>query len=895
MTRRTLVLLLLALSTLSAACAMAARPGNEVATPTMAIEETMDIDDLVAQLSGRTAMSETVSQDVAAAYRQVIAGLTPGIAAADPVAREAPQKDFHAICMHASRPGAESERRALCDVLGGHLLEDAPEEAHAWFLRQVALIGREESVATLAKTLAGHNSRLSELSRRALERNPDPSAGRVLVAALRKSSKPEWRVALINALAARRDAFALPEILKLARFSAAAPASVRTASIAALGDLGGDDARDALFELWKSDSDPARGDIANALLRMADRLRDRERTEDARTIYTRLLAANGRGTHGFAALRGIADCGGDAAVGPIADAFDEGEATRRRMAIRLAGSVSGGKMTDALIAKLSNATVPEQALLLDVLAGRPGDKVRNAILGGLESAEPDVRHAALRALGQRPDGDNALIIVLHGAMNPGTDRKVARETTARMSGKHIDGIFLGAVAATEDSAACVELIHALSVRRHEPAVATLERTVADDRPKVRAACFDALAEFRRESSLAPVIDALLRETDGGARSRAEACIVTITARLEDPESVTRDLLAPRFESATGATRASLLGIMGSVKGPAALSHVRKAVGDDDPAVVEGAVRALAGWEDPIVYPDLLAVATSSDHPLHKVLALRGAVDCLRRPSEQTDAEKFAKLEKLLGLAERDEEKKLVLGALAGVRDVNALVLAQGFMGSNLENEAAGATTAIARMLLAEHEAVAASALRSVMSAAVAESTKTDARRALELLDQHRTFIGTWLSSPSYSREGYRGGRLFDTELAPEVDAAAVTWRPLSTKGQNNPWIFDLKQLAPGDHQVAYARCTIDAPSTMEALLLIGSDDGVKAWLNDELVHSNKVRRGLTPREDAVPVTLRQGANRLVLKISQVNGDWRFCCAVETPDKKPIEGIRFRGE
>jgi hypothetical protein len=40
----------------------------------------------------------------------------------------------------------------------------------------------------------------------------------------------------------------------------------------------------------------------------------------------------------------------------------------------------------------------------------------------------------------------------------------------------------------------------------------------------------------------------------------------------------------------------------------------------------------------------------------------------------------------------------------------------------------------------------------------------------------------------------------------------------------------------------------------EALLGIGSDDGVKVWLNGELVHENWIDRGVEPDDDVVPVT-----------------------------------------
>jgi len=74
-----------------------------------------------------------------------------------------------------------------------------------------------------------------------------------------------------------------------------------------------------------------------------------------------------------------------------------------------------------------------------------------------------------------------------------------------------------------------------------------------------------------------------------------------------------------------------------------------------------------------------------------------------------------------------------------------------------------------------------------------------------------------------------------------------------------------------------------ATSNKAALLEIGSDDGVKVWLNDQLVHSNNVARPLQPGSDKAQVTLRQGWNRLLLKITQNNQGWEFCARLRQPD------------
>ena len=68
-----------------------------------------------------------------------------------------------------------------------------------------------------------------------------------------------------------------------------------------------------------------------------------------------------------------------------------------------------------------------------------------------------------------------------------------------------------------------------------------------------------------------------------------------------------------------------------------------------------------------------------------------------------------------------------------------------------------------------------------------------------------------------------------------------------------------------DH-VVYGSVTLNSPRKQETTMLVGSDDEVKVWLNGELVHYNPVLRGAGDFQDAFPVTLKQGANVLLVAV-----------------------------
>ena len=68
-----------------------------------------------------------------------------------------------------------------------------------------------------------------------------------------------------------------------------------------------------------------------------------------------------------------------------------------------------------------------------------------------------------------------------------------------------------------------------------------------------------------------------------------------------------------------------------------------------------------------------------------------------------------------------------------------------------------------------------------------------------------------------------------------------------------------------DH-VVYGSVTLNSPRKQETTMLVGSDDGVKVWLNGEVVHYNPVTRGAGDYQDAFPVTLKQGTNVLLVAV-----------------------------
>ena len=155
--------------------------------------------------------------------------------------------------------------------------------------------------------------------------------------------------------------------------------------------------------------------------------------------------------------------------------------------------------------------------------------------------------------------------------------------------------------------------------------------------------------------------------------------------------------------------------------------------------------------------------------------------------------------------------------------------------------------------------------------------KTPSEEVPDRLESARAqgYLTDWEVAGPYIQNGKTYADLFDIPFGPEKTGVEVPWRPIATETQGDYLAYvDLdRALCGGDQMVAYLRTTIQTPGARSARLELYTDDGVKAWLNGALIHANNVSRGISEPPDTVDVTLKQGANELLLKVTDDTGAW----------------------
>lgn len=436
----------------------------------------------------------------------------------------------------------------------------------------------------------------------------------------------------------------------------------------------------------------------------------------------------------------------------------------------------------------------------------------------------------------------------------------------------------------------VELIHALAGRKATQALSELLKTARDNDETVRREAIRALGALASESELGVLVALAVKPKEAKDRSAIEQAIGAVFKRVEDKDSQAGPVLLALAGAPTVA-KPTLLRLLGKPATLKALEAVRAALNDPDADVRDAAARTLSEWSDARPAEELLTLARTSPNRAHKVLALRGYIRMAGMSKDPT-----AMYVRAMELAERPEEKKLVLGGLGSASTAQALALVERYLkDERLRAEAALAAVQISNRLRQKDATRARVALENVLSAVKDSRIRQRAQDIINEMEQYEGYILVWFGSGLYSGRGKESREVFDMAFPPErSDAEDVKWKRL-TQGVGS-WDMNLEaSFGARDHCAAYVRTRIWSPEEQDARLELGSDDAVKVWLNGKLVHANYTNRGLGPRQDVVKVSLRKGWNELLLKVVDHEGGWSFCCRVRKPDGTALEGLKVEAQ
>jgi HEAT repeat protein len=510
-------------------------------------------------------------------------------------------------------------------------------------------------------------------------------------------------------------------------------------------------------------------------------------------------------------------------------------------------------------------------LLIGILADAPEVAARKPLLEVVAAAtDPAVKAAAVDCLAVHGTAEDVSRIAQWAATGDGPVKAAAKRTLQRMSGPGVEATLIRLIE-SGDAGPRRAIAEALPSRRMTAALPALIRLLRGSDPGLAAEAAKAIGQMGGLPELKELaqILAATREAMGAegilaatVSAAAQGAVQAICIRSENRAACAAVILGELERASTPAARGKLLPLTVFTGGEPALTQVVKGLEDASPEVRQAAFLTLVAWPETRAAAPLLRFAETNSEPKQAILALREGCLRLAEIEEAPAAGRAAILRGVLQVARRPEEKRRAVALMGQVPSLELLEFQPRIAADpDLRTEA----------IAPERRKMVEDGMKAVRNAG----------------QSPEGYLLGWLISGPFTAPDQEGSALFDLALPPEKTGAQVEWRPFAAPANG---IVDLGAIMPGDNRVAYLRTVINSEQEQPALLELGSDDGVKVWLNGAVVHANNAVRPCAPGQDKAKVTLKQGDNVLLLKVTQGGGQFAAVARLRAPDGKPLPHV-----
>jgi HEAT repeat protein len=755
-------------------------------------------------------------------------------------------------------------------------------------------IGTDQSVPALAALLT--NEQLSHSARYALESMSSAKAGEVLADALARTSGLT-KVGIINSLSFRGEERAVPALAMLLPDQ---DAGVAAAAATALGQIGTTKALKALQDATDTSAGPVHNAVVDAWLRGAYHLLAAGSKSKSLPIFQTLYDTEKGDTVRTAAYRGMILASGNKGLSLMVRAILTKDGASQTAALQLVREVTAPDATKTFAVLLRKVDPPVQVALIEGLSQRGDVSAAPAIATMATSASPEVRLASINALGILGDATLVPLLGVAAASSSGEEQVASRLALVQLQRGNPTEKLLRLLPDAKPEVQA-EFARALGGRGDRAAVPRLEELAREGSGSAAKAALQALALLVEDAQVGTMVQFVIDAKTEATRADAAEALNSACHQIQIRRGrVSVEPLLQGLASAPAGARIALLPICCGLVDPKLRTALRAALADPDAQVRTAASRALCDTSDPELLADVLKVACEAPEENLRTLAIRA---CVRLATQEETIklpikDQVGPLKAILGTPLHAEQKLIVLAGLAEIPDQEALKLAEPMLNeAGIQLEAAKATTKIASALPYAQAESAQAALKMVLAATTDADTRKAAEAALNEIQAGADYITTWQVAGPYLQEGKEYNQLFDIVFPPETpNAASAKWQAIPLGPDiKRPWIMDLLKAFGGEQRVAYARTWVHSDQEQPVLLELGTDDGVKVWLNSTVVHTINVLRGLTPGSDKVNVTLKAGWNSLLLKVTQLNQGWGFCARFRKPDGSHLDGLQFSAE
>lgn len=789
----------------------------------------------------------------------------------------------------------------LCGVLASSVFAQATDEARLIQVlqsnaspaekedacRRLKQIGTVQCIPTVATLLTDEH--LYQSACDVLETLPATEAGHALLQGLSRATG-NAKAGIIHSLGERRHR---PAVSELSKLLTASDHLISTSAARALGRIGGNEATATLQKHLPTAANSLRAAIVDALLDCAEQLLADGNRAAALAIYPQFNNTKENEHVRVAAYVGlIKTAESERVLELVLAGLTSNDAAQQAAALRLAETVQDSKATAAFTNLLIKAAPPLQAALIRLSQQRGDVSAAPAIVAQTQNSDANVRVAAITALGKLGDATSVTLLANAATSADETEQKAARVALTELRRGNVAETMIAQLP-TASPGVQIELVRALTARMDKASTPKLFELASTGTPAAQRSALRGLEQLTDASHLPALVKLLTAADNESSRANIQRVFEALADRTSPGEKVNVSAIVQGLNTTNVTTRIALLQVAAFFSDSKLRDAFRAALKDANPQVRAAAERAICNSRDTRLMPELLELAKNATEVNLRALALEGYVRLVNEGDVNfPTARRVQMLRSAYELANRPEEKRLVLSALAAAPNLESLQLVETALNIDaVRAEAEVAAARIAGELLATEPTAATRILQRLTESAITAAVQTRARSTLKQFDSG------WLYAGPHGRKGLEAMELFDVEFGPERRRDVEWRRAPGTADLTRPGEVDLLSIVNREHGVMYLKTRVFVPTTQEVLFEIGSDDGIKLWLNGKVIHANNAIRGLKPGEDRVKATLREGWNDLLAKVTQATAGWGMMLNIKKPDGSEVPGLRFdpRGE
>jgi len=563
---------------------------------------------------------------------------------------------------------------------------------------------------------------------------------------------------------------------------------------------------------------------------------------------------------------------GDARATGVLTAMLREPALREEARVALM-QIPGPEATQALVAMLRGAPGESGADIALALGAR-GDKAATpALIAAATSGAVEVRRAAIASLGRLGDGTAAKPLWEISRRGPEGLRSDAVDAYLRLA----------------DAALARKQTDGASAMYRQVATGTGARNEMQ-----QVAALTGLGRTRRPD-VTPVLAEYVQNGSTVVQLAAAAALAQIPGRAAT------EALATGIRPDSPVLSFAVMGFLGRRHDPTATPAIVAALSDPDERLRLAAVEAAGANGDPAAAPALRKVIESGPDSL-RVAAMKSYLDVADAQLKGRDKAGAAKAYAFAASAAQSGESQARalrgLGAAGGAQALTTVRAALDSPDATVAEAAVDAYMALGDAAAARDKQQAMGIYGEALKyantpQALAAANKLKALGADINLAAVQGFITNWwIIGPFPNAGGEAWSKVYfpeqETKLDQEYDVAGqkLAWRFCDATDAQGIVALD-KLIKPTDNQAAYMYAQVTSPRAQKVKFKVGSDDGIKVWVNGEKVFGNNASRGVLVDNDIFDASLRQGANDILVEILNGSSDWAGVVRITEERDRPL--------